>query len=274
VLTKSLAGYLPNQGGPNAPKASQRPNKAASRMLKQLAFSAGKQSAGQQQRAAQSLLKAANKIPDVQVKADLRQAASALGHGDTKRAQQALKNAASHFSASQNAQHTKSSVSTARRQLDRVKNDISGLKRSSGTSRNKTGGKPVSSAQSQLHGGKEAAGARGAPPSGLNGKQARGKKFDSRAGSTESSRNVGGGADRAGKAAGSHYAVVYVPGQIGRGHHYLPIVLHGSPKRVPLVPYQQVIAKYGKSARTAISRSALPPSLQTYVRKYFTVLAH
>jgi hypothetical protein len=39
------------------------------------------------------------------------------------------------------------------------------------------------------------------------------------------------------------------------------------------VPYQQVVLRYAQSVHQALDRAALPPSLQSDVKRYFSTLS-
>jgi hypothetical protein len=67
---------------------------------------------------------------------------------------------------------------------------------------------------------------------------------------------------------------VYVPGHLGKGADTIQTGPQGNPAQGLVVPYQQVLASYNRSAHQALDRSALPPSLQRYVQRYFSSISH
>ncbi len=66
---------------------------------------------------------------------------------------------------------------------------------------------------------------------------------------------------------------VFVPGKQGKGPTITRTGPNGAPQLGAIVPYRQVVGQYTQSAHQALDRAALPPSLQGYVRRYFTTLS-
>jgi len=114
----------------------------------------------------------------------------------------------------------------------------------------------------------------GASTGSDHGKQKRGTRGLGPQANAEPGSAAGGGTSRASHGRGNRNAEVYVPGLVLKAGRLLPYELRGVPKRVPAVPFQRVIARYQRSARASLDRSPLPPSLQEYVRRYFTALSH
>jgi hypothetical protein len=67
---------------------------------------------------------------------------------------------------------------------------------------------------------------------------------------------------------------VFIPGKQGKGPQTIVSGPKGAPEPGALVPYQQVVGQYAQSAHQALDRSAIPPSLQGYVRRYFSSISH
>jgi hypothetical protein len=82
-----------------------------------------------------------------------------------------------------------------------------------------------------------------------------------------------GGRGRTSRTRSGHSATVYIPAPQGKGKQIIQNGPNGAPQPGAVVPYQQVIGTYSQSAHQALDRSALPPSLQGYVRKYFSAIS-
>ncbi len=86
---------------------------------------------------------------------------------------------------------------------------------------------------------------------------------------------IGGGRGGSGGQGSGHLSTrVYIPGKFGKGTH---TIQNGGPSGAPLrgstVPYRQVIGQYEQTAHTALDRASLPPSMQAYVRQYFSSIS-
>ena len=68
--------------------------------------------------------------------------------------------------------------------------------------------------------------------------------------------------------------MVYVPGKQGKGQQVIKNGPNGLPQIGSLVPYQQVFGKYSQQAHQALDRGSLPPSVQSYVHRYFSSISH
>jgi len=86
---------------------------------------------------------------------------------------------------------------------------------------------------------------------------------------------IGGGRGGSGGQGSGHLGTrVYIPGKFGKGTH---TIQNGGPSGAPLrgstVPYRQVIGQYEQTAHTALDRASLSPSMQSYVRQYFSSIS-
>jgi hypothetical protein len=101
-----------------------------------------------------------------------------------------------------------------------------------------------------------------------------GRQASARSGSGTSGAHGNGG--RGGRAAtrGGHTETVYVPGKQGKGREIVKNGPKGAPQAGALVPYQQVLGQYTQQAHQALDRGSLPPSVQSYVHRYFSTISH
>lgn len=271
-LAQSLPAYLSRQQKAQATKGGAQLARTLAGLLRHLGGTTKGMTAKEKQQLAAALQAAANAQSSSQLKSDLSQASSALGHNDAKTAGEALKHAAKRLAASPNDRMVKSRLHVTSKQLDGVKNDLSHLHRKqSAPPVGNALHNPTNAPGSSQQGGKDLGGTSGF--SSRIGQISHGKGNRSRGTRNGDLRKLGGGLTQAGTASGKANAVVFVPGLATQGQHILPIEIQSAPKSVPVVPYQQVIARYGRSARTALDRSSLPPSLRGLVRTYFTTLA-
>jgi hypothetical protein len=248
--------------------------KSASTALQHLATRSAKMTAKQRLDVARALQAAANRMPNDSVRSDLQKAAGALGHNDLSTAQQALRHAADRLDNSDSQRVTKTKVDKSRKGLDAVKRSINRASRKLPHGRTGNGqNPPPNGARSAMQGGSERGNSSpGNGPASDGGRHQNASQLAGRQG--DDAANNGGGKNHAGTDGAGRYAVVYVPGRVRKGGRPLPYELHGSPKRVPAVPYRRVIAQYQRSARVSLDRAPLPPSMQEYVRRYFTALSH
>ena len=82
-----------------------------------------------------------------------------------------------------------------------------------------------------------------------------------------------GGQGAAARTRSGTTVTVFVPGKQGKGSTINWTGPNGAPQPGAVVPYQQVVGRYAASAHQALDRTALPPSLQGYVRRYFDTLS-
>lgn len=83
-----------------------------------------------------------------------------------------------------------------------------------------------------------------------------------------------GGQGRSAATRAGRTALVYVPGKQGKGQQVIKNGPNGLPQIGSLVPYQQVFGKYSQQAHQALDRGSLPPSVQSYVHRYFSSISH
>jgi hypothetical protein len=114
----------------------------------------------------------------------------------------------------------------------------------------------------------------GAQGRGAGRGQARGHEGSSSSPSKSPSGAHGaGGLGRTSRTRAGHSATVYIPSLQGKGKSIMQTGPNGAPQPGAIVPYQQVIGRYAQSAHQALDRSALPPSLQGYVKEYFSAIS-
>ncbi len=87
-------------------------------------------------------------------------------------------------------------------------------------------------------------------------------------------RGPGGGQGSAGSHGRGRYSTVYAPGHQGKGPQTAQTGPNGQPLPGSFVPYREVLQRYAASAHQALSRGALPPSLQAYIKQYFSSISH
>jgi hypothetical protein len=295
-LNLTLGRYAGQQPGANP---SPDPLLTA-RILKRLANSLSSLSAVERAKLAQAIAQSANAISDVQLRSDLRQAASSLAYNDPPSASHALQRAASFVGSTPRARLETRNLKAVNRQLEILKNALLGTPRTRQASaaagggngrRNVLGSRSGSntgrsrSAQA-AQGNTTGAGVSGstafrsrnrgavpdlAGPNGRAGANGRVTGLSFRRGGEGGQVIDSSSAKKQGRASAKG-ANVYVPGVQGRGAHAVQLSANGAPPSGGLVPYRQVVVRYTRSAHQALERAALPPVLQSYVRRYFDQL--
>lgn len=311
-LNRALTSRMSAQQRAEAAGNSQKALKAAASTLQRLARKIAHMSAAQRAALARSLARAASTTSDSTMRSALQQAASSLAYQDPKTAAGALQEAAAALDRSPSAQAAQSAANSAAAGLESMKGGVSGLSTQAGgnassgnamTSQTPGSGQGQGSGQGKGNGfgqgpgkGKGTGSGRGqGKGSGSGQGQGRGigtgsgKGTGRGQGSGNGRRSsgsggaggtgghgIGGGRGGSGGQGSGHLGTrVYVPGKFGKGTH---TIQNGGPSGAPLrgstVPYRQVIGQYEQTAHTALDRAALPPSMQTYVRQYFSSISH
>jgi len=310
-LNRALASRMNAQQRAEASGNSQKALNAAANTLRRLAKQLAHMSAAQRAALARSLAKAAGSTSDSTMRNALQQAASSLAYQDPKTAAGALQEAAAALDRSPSAEAALSRANAAAAGLESMKGGVSGLSTEAGGS-SSSGNAPTSqgsgsgqgkgngsgqgqgkgngsgqgqgkgngsgqgqgkgngSGQGQGHGTGTAQGTGRGQGSG-NG---RGSGGSGGAGGT-GGHGIGGGRGGSGGRGSGHLGTrVYIPGKFGKGTH---TIQNGGPSGAPLrgstVPYRQVIGQYEQTAHTALDRASLPPSMQAYVRQYFSSIS-
>lgn len=299
-LNGSLSRYLGTNQTRGSGTARNRSDLATAQALSRLAQSLSHLTPAQRAALAQALAKAANATSNNSLRSALRQAASSLANADSQAATSALQQTAQMLSQSASARAALSRLAAAGQQLGGIKNQIAG-----------TGAAPPSPSSSAAQGrsnagnGPQRAGGKSgtAPGSARAGMTGRGTRPGQGRGRGQGvGRGQGRGTGRGqgqgtgqGRAAsqgrgtsGAHgtggrgrsslskkgrTTMVYVPGKQGNGAEIVRNGPKGAPAPGALVPYQQVVGQYAQRAHQALDRTALPPSLQGYVRRYFSTLS-
>jgi hypothetical protein len=301
-LNHSLAPSMTAQQRAAAASGDRRALAAAAQTLRKLAARLGHMSATQRAQLARSLARAANATGDSHLQASLQQAASSLGYNDPQSAAKSLQAAASALAQTPAQRAVQARAAAANSQLDSLKNAVSGVSPSSGeriasgspstgsSSPGQSGGTSGSTGRGQGSGkgtggkgngaGKGSAAGSG-KATGTGTGQGSGKGSGSGTGSGTGSgqgspggRGAGGGRGGAGHTGQGRYTTVYVPYKQGKGPSTTQSGPTGAPQSGPIVPYQQVVGAYGQTAHQALDRANLPPSLRSYVRKYFSAVSH
>lgn len=270
TLAHTLNRYIPEHRGP--------PNLRAAKALSSIARNLQHAGSAQKARIARDLLKAANAARDARTRSLLHKAASALGHGDKQKARSALRKAANRLHSGSSARKARSGLARTRKALDSAKYRLTPSKNgklqgaSLGNEQTKFSHEPKNSrASSKPNTGNGRIIGRNGPVSGLDGKHDRadsGQPIDS----GSQGRFKQQGASEKGKPQG--FGLVYLQGKLSKGTYNVQIGPSGQVQRVGPSRYQHVIAEYARSAELAVNKASLPPSLQTYVRRYFVVLTH
>jgi hypothetical protein len=273
---------------------------AASAALSRLASGLNHLSASQRAKLARSLSKAQGAASDSRLKSALQQASSSLSRGDTRAAARALQKAAGTLKSAAANESAASRLASASNSLDSLKNSVSGMSQDNGTQpqSQQTGSQRTSSSKPGANGNEGIVqpnglghqrtlhpGAGKASSSGQDKIQGRANGSDAliirrQGGSSTSSvtgpgnKTAGGTGSGGGGSSGSQsslrYVTVFIPGKAGPG---IDTTVQTSGSALPggrLVPYQVVIARYSRAAHVALDQLALPPSLQSYVREYFS----
>jgi hypothetical protein len=298
-LNHSLAHSMTAQQRAAATSSDRKALAAAAQTLRKLAAKLSHMNAAQRTQLARSLAKAANATGDSHLQAPLRQAASSLGYNDPQTAAQSLQQAASALAQTPAQRAAQSRVAAANSKLDALKNAVSGVSPGSGeriASGTPPNGSPGTGQGSGKGGGKNSGGGNGQAGSkgsghgaGSTGANASGKGSGAGSGKGSGSgrsagagsgqgspggHGAGGGRGGAGHTGQGRYTTVYAPYKQGKGPSTTQTGPTGAPQRGPIVPYQQVVAAYGETAHQALDRANLPPSLRSYVRKYFSTVSH
>jgi hypothetical protein len=270
ALAKTLSSYIPESRGPASLKAAR----ALTNISRRLRHATPAQKA----RMASDLLKAANAAHDARTRSLLRKAASAVGYGDKRRAQSTLRKASRSLRQSSSARKVQGSLSKTARKLDSAKYNLSPSRLG------KLQGAALSTDQSKVrhdsaNGAAPSRGSnlnrrivnRNSAASGLNGKR---NVSESGQPSDSGGYSLGKQQDAAGNGSPKRFGVVYLQGKLSKGTYNVQTGPNGQVQHLSPSQYRLVLAQYARSAEGAVSRTALPPSLRTYVRRYFVVLTH
>ncbi len=300
-LNRALASRMSAQQRAEAAGNSQKALKAAASTLQRLARELAHMSAAQRAALARSLARAASTTSDSTMRSALQQAASSLGYQDPKTAASALQEAAAALDRSPSARAAQSAANSAAAGLESMKSGVAGLTSQTGgsaSSGNAATSQTPGSGQGQGNGsgqgqGKGSGSGQGqGKGSGAGQGQGKGSGAGQGTGRGQGSGNgrgssgsggaggtgghgIGGGRGGSGGQGSGHLGTrVYIPGKFGKGTH---TIQNGGPSGAPLrgstVPYRQVIGQYEQTAHTALDRASLPPSMQTYVRQYFSSIS-
>lgn len=299
-LNGALRRYQPLGAARDRTTAASDPLVAA-QTLNRLVSSLPGLSAAQRAQLARTLAQAANTSFDKRLRSTLRQAASALANRDVTTASRALERAASFLTNTPPAQLVKSRLKTAGKQLDGLKNTISGLPKDTRNQRQRNGSNSPGRPGSGPNGGSRSGG-RGAgnqrnigsarsggvggsflfrPNTGPAQGVAQGGRSPNTTGGVPGFTRVNGEGGRVAEDTGfgnnngrrGKSATVYVPGAQGKGAHAFQLGPAGTVQQGAFIPYREVFVRYAHSAHTALERVTLPPALQQYVRQYFSAIS-
>lgn len=300
---------VPHTGSHGSSPSNRAALAASTRALNRLANSLSHMSAAQRSALARTLAQAANKVSDKMLRTALHQAASSLAYNDPQTASAALQQAAAQLGQSPGSQTAQSQLSATSGQLDRLKGQVSGIEgaggkgsgangkpggQGAGQGKNSGAGRPGGTAPTQGQGkgsgtgqGKGSGQGNGSGKGSGNGSgtghgsgagQGKGSGQGSGSGTGGSGgtggHGAGGGRGGAGPRGHGRYTTVYAPQHQGKGPQTVQTGPNGQPLPGSFVPYHQVIQQYAASAHQALGRAALPPSLQSYVRHYFSTISH
>jgi hypothetical protein len=269
AIARGLHSYIPEAKGPPALQAAR----ALSSISKKLNHA----SSAQKQKISRDLLKAANAARDKKTRSLLRKAASAVGYGEKHRAQKALKQAARRVHPTSGTHNLGSQLGTASKQLDAAKYHLSpshlgklqGAPFSPGKSKYSHERANSLSSTNQSPRARRIVGSHGAQ--GLNGKRRTG---DSGQPGDSGGHSLGKQLDSSGHGKVKRFGVQYLKGKLTQGTYQVQLGPNGRAQKLGASRYQHVVARYAQTAEDALSRTSLPPSLHTYVRRYFVVLSH
>jgi hypothetical protein len=308
-LNSSLSRYLGKTQTRSSSAASSRSAAATANALNHLAQSLQHLTPSQRAALARALARSANATSNNALRSALRQAASSLANNAPQSAATSLRQAAQSLSQSASGQAALSRANAAATQLGALKNQIAGTGAAPPSLRPGTG----KSLQNAAAAGKGTSGKNGqAPGRGTGTGKGKGKgqgqgqgqglqpgkgrgtgRLGTRAGrgtgrgqgraagqgtiaapgkGTSGARGKGG-SGRSGLTRAGRSVTVYVPGKQGKGAEIVRTGPQGAPLSGSIVPYQQVVLRYSQSARQALDRAALPPSLQGDVKRYFSTLS-
>lgn len=290
----------PSRATPHSTNSSNHAAAQAAAALSRLARSLSHLNTSQRRALARRLAQAANAVSDKTLRAALQQTASSLAYNDPQTASASLQRAAGALAQSAGSQAAQSQVNAAAAQLDGLKGQVSGIDAPGGTGAAGAGtpGGQGSGAGSSKGVGKASGSGQGAGTGTGQGKgsgrgsgagkgngagqgrgtgQGKGSGQGSGSGSGSGGtggHGAGGGRGGSGPRGQGKYTTVYAPQHQGKGPQTVQTGPNGQPLPGSFVPYQQVIQRYAASAHQALSQSPLPPSLQGYVRRYFSTISH
>lgn len=305
-LNSSLSRYLGKTGATRTRSTSPSATTTA-QALNRLAQSLAHLTPAQRAALARALARAANATSDMQLRSSLRQTASSLANGDRQSASSALQQAARALAQAMGSQAALSRIGSAGSQLDALKSQLSGVPgtipstQASGQSRQPNGGAgaqgrgrrngrgagaQAGQGQGRRNGfglrqgqGRGTGFARGARP-GRGSGRGQGRATGGQQGTApglargQSGARGRGGRGRSALSRPGRNVTVYIPSGQRNGPQIIQNGPNGAPEPGALVPYQQVVGQYAQSAHQALDRAALPPSLQGYVRRYFSTISH
>lgn len=302
-LNSSLSRYLGKGQTRTSSGSASHSALATAQALNRLAKSLSHLTPAQRAALAQALARAANSTSNNALRSALRQAASALANSAPQSASAALQQVTASLAQSAAAQAALARAGAAGAQLNGLKNQIAGtgaappslsvsrrLGQANAAGRPGPGGKNGRALGSGKGSGKGRGArvgqgtrlgqgrgtGRGARPGRGNG-AGKGRGTGPGAGGTLAQGASGahgtGGRGASGLTRNGRSVTVFIPGKQGRGAEIVRNGPKGAPATGAYVPYQQVVGQYTQGAHQALDQAALPPSLQGYVRRYFTTLS-
>lgn len=303
-LNGSLSRYLGKSQNRTSNAAASHSAAATANALNHLAQSLQHLTPSQRAALARALARAANTTSNNALRSALRQAASALANSTPQSAATSLQQAAQSLSQSASAQAALSRATAASTQLGALKNQIAGTGAAppslspaagkglanapgAGTGTNGKNGQALGRGTGQGKGtgtrpgtGQGQGKGRGTGLRGTRGGRGIGRGQGRGTGQGTAGLRAGtsgahgpGGTGRSGLTRAGRSVTVFVPGKQGKGAEIVRTGPQGAPLTGSLVPYQQVVLRYSQSAHQALDRSALPPSLQSDVKRYFSTLS-
>jgi hypothetical protein len=275
----------------SVPRDPQDP-KSAAQALAQISRELGRMNQPQLRQLAVKLSTVAKTTPEGSLRKNVGQAASWLARNNPKAAQKLLNRTVALLHKTAKIQAARKQLASAGKQLDALKNAVSGLRKPTryGPSSGKANSASSSSGGTHSNQQNVKGSHLGLVPnkSRTNGRQLVARQFGAanrskpKGGSTsrDSSSNgsaavhVLGGHDVTRSSNDARYVTVHVAGHEGTGIRSVQRVASGAPKQGRIQWYRPVILRYAQSAHAALDRSDIPPDLKSYVRRYFTAVSH
>ncbi|GAC1466423.1 MAG: hypothetical protein PVSMB7_11800 [Chloroflexota bacterium] len=281
-LNLSLGRYLSPLGAGSV--RNERDANGTAQSLSRLAASLNRLRAAQRQDLARALARAANRTSDVRLRSSLRQAASALSRTDTASAAIFLRHGATLLNETSRALRARARIRASSARLDKLKNAVSGIHRRPGV-RPTPGatGKNAKSA-SQKSGSNSRSADKGEKKQGSSQFLKIWKPTNER--SAAKDQRVVANVRRAGQGGRVNddplyasqknrkaRAIVVLHGHAGKGTLLLQNGPRGSLNAGSQVQYRRLVLRYAQTARAALNRGSLPPSVQGYVKQYFNEIS-
>jgi hypothetical protein len=239
-------------------------------------------SPAERDRLARSLLQASNEISDTRIRSVLRSAASSLANDNQSATQRQLAQLQDVIKRTPEGKAALSRLKQAKAQLDRVKNQVSGVNKQSARQQGRQGaltrnglhrlGQPQTAQRAGQSSRPGADSHHSGTGRGATSTKAVLKSRTIAPAFNSRGKNPRGPGPRDTSKKRGKFGARRQSSPTGAGIN-IEVSNRGLPNLRTLRRYHPIIVRYARSARAALGRVPLPPDVATYVRHYFSVIS-